>query len=215
MNALIPYTKIEPSPLGYRTWTTESVEPHQRYLTLSDEGRISRSPERVWQMRQKGALLTLFLLMQCTNALTANQIRSLHFRLCVDHYSTNPPSYRFAFPRVDSRTTYVSKNPKTSADEQFELETIFNGLAKIWKESTGGLSSTSRRFTHPTYLAILRLGPETIPLILMELQQRPDWWFDALEYLTKPEPPPTKPSDTFQDAALAWIIWGKSRGIIH
>jgi hypothetical protein len=90
-----------------------------------------------------------------------------------------------------------------------ELEQIFNGLVKIWREATGGMSSTKRRFSHPTYKAILRLGPETVQYIIAELQQRPDWWFDALELLTKENP--TKPTDSFEDAANAWVEWWNNR----
>src|SRR6266571_4177911 len=92
------------------------------------------------------------------------------------------------------------RKPKPATDE---LEIIFSGLAKIWRDSTGGFSTTARRFTHPTYKVILRLGPEVVPFILRELQQRPDWWFDALEFLTKENP--TEPTDSFADAVAAWI----------
>src|SRR5580693_4836589 len=53
-----------------------------------------------------------------------------------------------------------------------ELEDIFRGLVKIWQDSTGGLSSPKRKFAHPTYRAILKLGPSTVPFILRELHQR-------------------------------------------
>ena len=86
-----------------------------------------------------------------------------------------------------------------------ELELIFNGLVKIWKDATGGYSVTSKRFSHPAYKVILRLGPEIVPLILKELRQRPDWWFEALEYLTNTNPAST--ATTFKAAVDAWLQW--------
>jgi hypothetical protein len=103
----------------------------------------------------------------------------------------------------------VSHEESDGVEKDAELEQIFNGLAKIWKEATGGLSTTARRFAHPTYKAILRLGPETVPFILLELRRQPDWWFDALEFLTKENP--TKSTDSFEDAAAAWVKWGEDR----
>ena len=107
---------------------------------------------------------------------------------------------------------FSADDGKKYDDEDAELKLIFSGLAKIWKDSTGGLSSTKRRFSHPTYKAILRLGPEVIPFVLLELQQRPDWWFDALEYLSKTNA--AKPEDSFEEAANAWIKWGKDKKLI-
>lgn len=115
-------------------------------------------------------------------------------------------------PRVDIKAIDVTEESKAVTADKAELETIFNGLSKIWKDATGGLSVTKRRFSHPAYKAILRLGSETVPLILKELQQRPDWWFDALEFLTKENP--AESADSFEQAASAWIQWGKNNRII-
>ncbi len=109
---------------------------------------------------------------------------------------------------IGSKVRKTTPAPSVSDQSKAELEAIFSGLAKIWRDSTGGFSTTTRRFTHPTYKAILRLGPEVVPLILRELQQSPDWWFDALEFLTGENP--TKPADQFAAAVEAWIAWGKS-----
>lgn len=105
-----------------------------------------------------------------------------------------------------------TEKPVAPAIVDSETEVIFVGLAKIWRDSTGGLSTTSRKFTHPTYKAILRMGPEIVPFILREFQQRPDWWFDALEYLTKENP--AEGTNSFEEATAAWIRWGKDKQII-
>lgn len=105
--------------------------------------------------------------------------------------------------QADSATTSTDCNEHTD----IELQQIFIGLSKIWKDSTGGLSVTNRRFAHPTYRAIIRLGKDAIPYILQELKSKPDWWFDALEFLSKENP--AKNSESFEGAVSAWINWGK------
>jgi hypothetical protein len=125
-------------------------------------------------------------------------------------------SGRIQSPRVDITPIDVVEETKTiSADK--ELETIFNGLAKNWREATGSYSLNMRRYSHPTYQALmLALGKEKIedvvPLILRELQRRPDMWFEALKVITKKNP--AQDAKTFDDAVAAWISWGKSEKYI-
>jgi len=99
---------------------------------------------------------------------------------------------------------------KTESSEQTELETIFNGLAKNWREATGGYSLTMRRYAHPSYQSILALEPkrDVISLILRELQQRPDRWFEALKALTKANP--AQDAKTFDETVQHWVEWGKT-----
>src|SRR5437016_1596277 len=77
-----------------------------------------------------------------------------------------PPPTLSTGPRVYSielsEPHITSSDSESKADQDLELPEIFYGLAKIWKDATGGLSSTKRRFAHPTYKAILRLGPEAV-----------------------------------------------------
>jgi hypothetical protein len=98
-----------------------------------------------------------------------------------------------------------------------ELEQIFQGLAQNWREATGSYSLNMRRYAHPTYQSLMHtLGKENVddvvPLILRELQQRPDMWFEALKVLTKTNP--AQNSKTFDEAVTAWITWGKLKQYI-
>lgn len=104
---------------------------------------------------------------------------------------------------------------ETSKDA--ELETIFNGLAKNWREATQSYSLNMRRYAHPTYQAMMvALGKEepkdVIPLILSELQQRPDIWFEALKVFAKDDP--ARNSKSFDNAVAAWLEWGKKEHYI-
>jgi hypothetical protein len=159
----------------------------------------------------------MFLTQQQLNAVAANPTDNSHvyFKLGLDSNKINNPSAstRFIFHKVDTKPIGVTDAPKVktadkSADKA-ELEIIFNGLVKTWKEGTSGFSITTRRYAHGSYQAILVLGPDVVPLILRELQNRPDWWFEALKALTKADP--TKPTDNFHDAVKAWLRWGKEQ----
>lgn len=55
-----------------------------------------------------------------------------------------------------------------------KLANLFKQLAEQWYAETRNLSSTTEMATHPAYPRIIGLGPQVIPLILAELQQRPD-----------------------------------------
>lgn len=95
-----------------------------------------------------------------------------------------------------------------------ELEIVFNGLAKNWREATSGYSLTMRRYANLSYQSILALEPKrgVISLILRELQQRPDRWFEALKALTKSNP--AQDAKTFDETVQSWLAWGKSEGYI-
>ena len=53
---------------------------------------------------------------------------------------------------------------------------------------------------------------DAITLILRELQQRPDAWFEALKVLTKTNP--AIECKTFDEAVKAWLDWGKQKKYI-
>ncbi len=112
----------------------------------------------------------------------------------------------------DLRRVYISYCREAYEDEKSEVEQIFNGLAKTWREATGGYSLTYRRYVHPSYQAILTLGKDVVPFMLRELQTKPDRWFEALKVLTGQNP--AEKSKTFDDAVHCWLEWGKENGFI-
>jgi hypothetical protein len=63
-------------------------------------------------------------------------------------------------------------------------------------------------------LAIVALGPEVVPLLLRELEQRPNHWFAALKSLTGADP--VAPPDRGRVGPMTepWIIWGKEHGYL-
>src|SRR5579863_8879629 len=64
----------------------------------------------------------------------------------------------------------------------------FKSLAKQWQRETWYKSSLPRRISHPAYLKIIGLGADAVPWILDELRDNPDYWFAALEAITREDP---------------------------
>ncbi len=88
----------------------------------------------------------------------------------------------------------------------------FKNLVKRWRRDTSDYSVMARRYAHPAYKAILDMKEKAVPLILNELRQNPDRWFDALERLTNQNP--AKSAKTFYEAVDIWIAWGISEDLI-
>jgi hypothetical protein len=120
-----------------------------------------------------------------------------------------PVSISFDQPEIEGKTE-TSSNLFTQ--ETSELEQIFNGLAKTWREATGGYSLTYRRYVHPSYQMILTLGKDVVPFILGKLQREPDRWFEALKALTSQNP--AENAKTFDESVNCWLEWGKEKGFI-
>ncbi len=71
-----------------------------------------------------------------------------------------------------------------------------------------------RRLQHPAYRQIVELGPAVVPLLLRELERRPNHWFAALRALTGADPVAPADRGRLGVMAEAWIKWGKERGYL-
>jgi hypothetical protein len=92
------------------------------------------------------------------------------------------------------------------------LQARFDELAAVWKRDTSRVSSLSEITHHHAYQAILRMGPQVIPLILVELRRQPLWWGPALERLTGENPVPPEDRGKPRRIAEHWLSWEKNRG---
>jgi hypothetical protein len=95
-----------------------------------------------------------------------------------------------------------------------DLERRFRELADEWQADVAHLSSTTARVQHPAYREIIALGPPVVPLLLRELERRPNHWFAALRSLTGADP--VAPADRGHLGLMAesWIKWGRERGYL-
>jgi hypothetical protein len=90
----------------------------------------------------------------------------------------------------------------------------FRALAAQWKAETALLSSTSALVAHPAYQAIIALGPPVVPLLLQDLQREPAHWFAALKAITGEDPVPSGDWGRIPAMAVAWLSWGRARGLM-
>jgi hypothetical protein len=67
---------------------------------------------------------------------------------------------------------------------------------------------------HPKYQSIIGMGPDVLPIIFRELQEKPGHWFWALQAITEEDP--TRPEDAgdLQKMRAAWLGWAKERGYL-
>lgn len=93
-----------------------------------------------------------------------------------------------------------------------DLTTKFSHLAQSWHNDTAHLSSVHAMARHPAYQEIINMGPEVVPLILQEMQRKPDHWFWALHAITGEDPAPK--GSTVREATQAWINWGKNQDLL-
>ena len=90
----------------------------------------------------------------------------------------------------------------------------FQRLAAEWKRKSHYMSNTAQMAILPPYQRIIGMGLDAVPLILQELQREPDQWFWALEAITEEDPVPDEAKGKVAQMALAWIEWGKERGLV-
>ena len=168
----------------------------------------------VWQL---SALAAVMLASRQANMASTIPNATYHNYIKIlsdaNQFNFRLPSERIVFPKIDSGPIDMAEEPKTKSADKAELEKIFNGLAKKWKEETRGYSLTSQKYAHSAYQSILVLGTEVVPFILLDLQANGGRWFEALKALTK-RSDITKPSDSYEDAVKAWIAWGKDGKMI-
>ncbi len=92
------------------------------------------------------------------------------------------------------------------------LERQFLGLAERWREERGPTSSTTQMALCPSYQRIIGLGAAVVPLLLRELERRPDHWFWALKAITDADPVPEPSRGKVGEMAQHWLKWGRAQG---
>ena len=103
--------------------------------------------------------------------------------------------------------------PRTQ-DIGLGIQRRFAALARVWLIETGGVSVSDRRIMHPAYQQIIGLGPRVIPVILQELEVRPNYWFWALRALTGENPVAEEDAGIMSRMVDTWLNWGYAHGYI-
>ena len=96
--------------------------------------------------------------------------------------------------------------------EDSELEQTFRRLADQWRDETIIYSLVLQKTAHPAYLRIIAMGEKAVPFILRDLQESGGYWFVALNAISGEDP--VQPGSDYEQAAQAWLKWGKDKGYI-
>lgn len=113
----------------------------------------------------------------------------------------------FAWPGPDMSRQEAPSSPPPAVGR------VFHDLVRQWRADTSLMSSARDKALHPAYQRIIGMGPAVLPLLLRELQRKPDHWLWALQAITGEDP--SRGSDSFEDAVKAWIQWGKARELVE
>ena len=104
-------------------------------------------------------------------------------------------------------------------DEQTAAEPIGQEVRKLiadWKADRRPTSLAVKMADHPAYRRIVELGKadpgKVVPVLLAELEARPDHWFIALHAITGAEPVPEASRGRLGEMAAAWVDWGRRNG---
>jgi GAF domain-containing protein len=90
----------------------------------------------------------------------------------------------------------------------------FEVLAKQWRRDTATFPILFDRLTHPSYQKIIGLGNEVVPILIEELNNRPDHWFWALEAIVGESPVPPAHHGIIKEMIEAWTRWGNEQGYV-
>jgi len=114
-------------------------------------------------------------------------------------------------------TTSLHPVPKVAlVQSQFDDEVIsrkFSRLANEWRRGRGMSSSLKKLMAHPAYVEIISLKAPVVPYILAELERKPDWWFTALQEITKEDPVSPRSRGRLNEMAIDWLRWGRRNNI--
>jgi hypothetical protein len=94
------------------------------------------------------------------------------------------------------------------------LDRRFREQADKWQSETAFLSSTPMRVMHDSYQTIMAMGPDVIPILLLDLQKTHRHWFWALRHLTNVDPVLERDKGNIDKMIDSWITWGRKEGKI-
>jgi hypothetical protein len=96
--------------------------------------------------------------------------------------------------------------------QELVLAQRFRVEATKWEQETMHLSSTARRVLHPSYQAIMGMGPDVVPILLRDMQQTRRSWFWALRHITGVNPVDPADVGNVDKMISAWVKWGNKEG---
>ena len=88
----------------------------------------------------------------------------------------------------------------------------FRKLFTEWQRLSVTQSSVADKISMPSFLAIVAMGENAVPLIVRELRVRPSFLFMALQMITRANPVPPYAAGQPLEIARAWVAWAEEQG---
>jgi hypothetical protein len=89
------------------------------------------------------------------------------------------------------------------------LRLRFERLRDQWLEESAVHSLLDYVCTLKSYQEIIGMGRDVVPLLLEELERRPDRWFWALQSITGVDPVPAASRGRMKEMTAVWLEWGR------
>jgi hypothetical protein len=127
-------------------------------------------------------------------------------------------TWRFERPkRFISPCWKAELRPRRSSDSPpHEAEFFaarFRNLADQWRSESKHMSSTKSMSALDSYQQIIKMDKPVVALLLLELKERPNFWFTALRQITGEKE--IGRGLAFKEAVNAWIKWGYDNSYLH
>lgn len=108
-----------------------------------------------------------------------------------------------------------SNSTRSDAAKNDAVRDKFLVLAEQWRNETGHISNMIFRFMNRNYQQIIAMGDDIVPIILEDIQIKPDHWFWALEMITNENPVKHDHAGRVNLMIQDWLEWGRNRGYIN
>jgi hypothetical protein len=122
--------------------------------------------------------------------------------------------WEFVSRKLGRESQRIAREIHLTAGLDVDLAGTFEKLATQWKNETKFLSSITDKALHPSYQRIIGLGPDAIPIILMELRTKGGHWFWALESITGVNPVLPEHYGDVKNMVQDWLAWGQNKGYL-
>jgi hypothetical protein len=136
-----------------------------------------------------------------------------------DYLPRRSPMWSVQIPSRFKSPCWKVEKPHKTEDEDDPLsegrlfEARFRMLVERWRKESKHLSSTKSMAALDSYEQIIKMDKPVITLLLLELKERPNFWFTALRKVTGEKE--IGKGLTFKEAVNAWIKWGYDNNYLH
>lgn len=88
------------------------------------------------------------------------------------------------------------------------IKHAFDFLKTKWLEETAFSSNSNEILQNPSYLRIIDMGLEIVPILLEEIQNGNNYWLHALHTITGLNPAAQEPWGRLNQMKNDWLVWG-------